>query len=318
MTVGAVEDQLQNIIRSDLLVGPSRELPLNDPLSELGLDSLALVSFLTYVEATFGVALPDDAWIAREPLTLANIAALVRAAGGQQAAAQPTDAAPPDLSTRSERVERALSRYGPPGRMLLSLLPYTRRFRRFVFARASTVVVERLLENAELPEPTPPPGVELRPYAYGDDLSGLWSRIGEESGRAALAHALAHGAVALAAADGDRIVALVLLSAEGADDVRVTVSQGASYSYRLDVARAVRGSGVGAALLAYSLGVARDQGFRALIAWVHENNRPMLVTTTHALGFRPVGAAVRTTVIGRTRWSWYLRGRRGSGPVLLL
>jgi GNAT superfamily N-acetyltransferase/acyl carrier protein len=316
MSGADVEDRLQHLVRSDLLAGSDRELPLNAPLGELGLDSLALVTFLTQVESSFGVALPDDVWVAREPLTLSQLAALVGAAGAEQVT-RPPASAHQEILDRSERVERALSRFGVIGRLLFSLLLKARRLQRFVFTRDRNVVLERRLDD-ELAEPAPPEGVELRHYEPGDDLSGLWPWFEQESGRRDLAQALSQGAIALAAAQGDRIVALDLVSAEGEIDVRLTEQRAACYGYRLDVSPAVRGSGVGAALLAYSLRVARERGFRSQLTFVHEDNRQMLVTATHTLGFRPVGRAVRTSVVGRTRWSWDVQGRRGAGPALLL
>ena len=57
-----------------------REIPLDQPLGELGvgLDSLALVNLLTAVEAAFQVELSDDIWTERGPLSVNDLAEIVR------------------------------------------------------------------------------------------------------------------------------------------------------------------------------------------------------------------------------------------------
>src|SRR5512133_167112 len=58
----AAEQEIARIVRDELLLGSEREIPLDQPLGELGvgLDSLALVNLLTAVEGAFGVELSDD------------------------------------------------------------------------------------------------------------------------------------------------------------------------------------------------------------------------------------------------------------------
>jgi GNAT superfamily N-acetyltransferase len=128
---------------------------------------------------------------------------------------------------------------------------------------------------------------------------------------------LRQGAIALVAAEGSRIVALDLLSATGEDEVTIRQPD-ACFGYWLTEAPAARGRGIGLALVAYSLPVARDRGFRAQLAWVAEDNTAMLAAATQLLGFRSVGTASRLRVLGLTRWSWDVRGRSGRGPRLVL
>jgi acyl carrier protein/GNAT superfamily N-acetyltransferase len=312
-----VEERLQHIVRDHLLVGSDRELSLDAPLGELGLDSLAMVNFLTSVESSFGVALPDDAWIAREPLTLEGVAALIKAAGAEEAATGPRNV-PASTSSRRERLERALAKRGAPGRVAWWGILRLRRVQWFLFDRTRNVVLERRLDVADWPRIVPPPGVELRPYEADDDtLIGLWPPLEERKARRELALAMARGASALVACEGKRIVALDLLSATGEKGVHVS-KPGACYGFMLEVAPAARGRGVGTALLAYSLGVAREQGFRAQLTFVKDNNREMLATATHVLGFRPIGRARRTRIAGRLWWSWAVDGVRGAGRELVL
>ena len=92
------EQEIARIIRDELLLGTAREIPFDQPLGELGvgLDSLALVNLLTAVEAAFGVELSDDIWTERGPLSVDDLADLVRSAPRTTApaAGRPRFAAP--------------------------------------------------------------------------------------------------------------------------------------------------------------------------------------------------------------------------------
>jgi hypothetical protein len=44
----------------------------------------------------------------------------------------------------------------------------------------------------------------------------------------------------------------------------------------------------------------------------------MLAAATQLLGFRSIGTASRLRLLGLTRWSWDISGRRGRGGKLVL
>ena len=114
------------------------------------------------------------------------------------------------------------------------------------------------------------------------------------------------------------MVALDLLSTTGYDEIKLRAERSACWGLYLVEAPAVRGRGIGLALLAYSLQSASEQGFRAQLTSVHEANRPMLAACMQLLGFRTLGTATRTSVLGATRWSWDVEGWKGRGRRLLL
>jgi hypothetical protein len=60
------------------------------------------------------------------------------------------------------------------------------------------------------------------------------------------------------------------------------------------------------------------RGCRTQLTFVDEQNREMLATATHVLGFRPIGTARRTRIAGLTWWAWDVDGVRGRGSKLLL
>jgi len=75
-----VEEEIARVIRDELLLGSERAIPFDEPLGELGvgLDSLALVNLLSGVEAAFGVELDDEIWTERDPLSVNELAEILR------------------------------------------------------------------------------------------------------------------------------------------------------------------------------------------------------------------------------------------------
>jgi acyl carrier protein/GNAT superfamily N-acetyltransferase len=317
----AAQEEILRILREEVLLGSERSIPLDAPLGELGLglDSLGLVKLLTAVEATFGIDLPDDIWIARGPLSVVDLADLVAAAPEREAAAPVEVRAPSVIRGRMERAEHALAGGGVAHRAAWVVLRMLAPVKQFAFAYSRNFVLERRLDDITTAPIEPPPGIDLRRYAPGDEgrLAGLWPAFAERHGRRFLGQSLREGAIALVAADGSRIVALDLLSGTGEEEVEVEQPD-ACFGYWLTEAPAVRGRGIGLALVAYSLPVAREAGFRAQLTWVAEDNTAMLAAATQLLGFRSIGTASRLRLLGRTRWSWDVRGRRGRGGQLVL
>lgn len=320
MSRDSVEQELMRIVREELLLGSERELPLDVPLGELGvgLDSLALVNLLTKIEAVFAVELPDDVWTRRGPLSLAGLAEVVAGSAPTDTPAS-TDSHPEEiLQGRMERTEYALRRYGAVGRVAWTGVRLAAPVKRFLFTRDRNVIMERSLDGDAVPARAPEP-VVLRPFEPGDEarLTGLWAPFNEARGRRGLQEWLQRGATALVAVEGDAVVAVDVVSDDGDEDVRLTRPQ-ACYGVYLAEAPAVRGRGIGLALVAYSFEHARERGFGTQLTYVREDNTPMLVATTQLLGFEVIGSAYRTHVAGVTRWSWQIDGRRGRGPQLVL
>jgi acyl carrier protein len=319
VTREATQEQILRLVRDELLFGTERPIPHDAPLGELGvgLDSLALVRLLTAVEADFGVDIPDDVWTDRGPLSISDLAEIVTEAPKQEAvvvAAEPTL-----VRGRMERAESALAEGGVAHRAAWAGVRLLGPVKQFAFGYSRNFVLERRLDDLAGMQVEPPPGIALRAYAPEDEgsLAGLWPGFADRHGRTFLRRSLQEGATALIAAEGSRIVALGLLSVTGEEEVDVARSD-ACYGYWLTEAPAARGRGIGLALVAYSLRVAREHGFRAQLTWVAEDNTAMLAAATQLLGFRSIGTASRLRVLGLTRWSWQVGGRRGRGKRLVL
>jgi acyl carrier protein/GNAT superfamily N-acetyltransferase len=315
----AAEQEIVRIVRDEVLLGSDRPIPVDAPLGDLGLglDSLAFVKLLTAVEATFGVDVPDDVWTARGPLTVEALADVVTRAPARETRAEVAE--PTLVRGRMERAEDALADGGPARRAAWGAIRLLAPVKQFAFGYSRSFVLERTLDDVESVRMEPPPGIVLRPYEPDDEdgLSGLWPGFAQGHGRRFLARQVRDGAIAVVAAEGRRIVALDLLSATGEDEVEVRQPD-ACFGYWLTEAPGARGRGIGLALVAYSLSVARERGFRTQLTWVAEDNTAMLAAATQLLGFRSVGTASRLRGLGVTRWSWRIHDRSGRGRRLVL
>jgi acyl carrier protein len=317
----AAEQGIARIVRDELLLGSNRVIPFDEPLGELGLglDSLALVNLLTGIEAAYGVELSDDVWAAREPLSVNDLAEIVRRTPRTAAPTLDRGRDSPVLHGRMERIDHALAGRGVAGRAAWAAARMGAPAIRFLFFRTRHLILERTLDDTASTAIAPPPDIELRTLAPDEepDLSGLWPSVHERRSQRVLARALHEGAIALVACERSRVVALDLISAKGDDEVSV-VSPGACYGFFLSEAPEARGRGIGLALAAYSLDAARRRGFRRQFTHVWDGNTAMLAAATQLLGFRMIGSAQRSSVFGVTRWSWQVDGTRRGGSRLVL
>jgi acyl carrier protein/GNAT superfamily N-acetyltransferase len=317
----AAQQEILRILREEVLLGSERSIQLDAPLGELGLglDSLGLVKLLTAVEAAFAVDLPDDIWVARGPLSIADLAELVAAAPETEARAPAEVRAPSVVRGRMERAEQVLAEGGVAQRSAWVALRMLAPVKQFAFGYSRNLVLERRLDDVTKAPIEPPPGIDLRRYEPGDEgrLAGLWPAFAERHGRRFLRRSLREGAIALVAAEGSRIAALDLLSGTGEEEVEVE-QPNACFGYWLTEAPTARGRGIGLALVAYSLLVARESGFRTQLTWVAEDNAAMLAAATQLLGFHSIGTASRLRFAGYTHWAWAIRDRRGRGRRLVL
>jgi acyl carrier protein/GNAT superfamily N-acetyltransferase len=317
----AAQREIARIVRSELLLGSEREIPLDQPLGELGLglDSLALVNLLTAIEASFGVELSDEIWTARGPLSIEDLAEIVRSTPPGPAEVSTVAPDSPLLQSRMERLEHRLQGKGAAGRAAWAAVRAAAPVQRFFFARTRHLLLERRLDEGSSTELAPPSGIELRALAPGErlDLSDLWPPVHAGPMRRTFEKEVAQGAIALVACEGPRVVALDLVSRSGGLDVDVKSTR-SCFGYFLAEARAARGRGIGLALTAYSFAVARERGWTCQFTHVWDGNRAMLTAATQLLGFRIIGSARRTRVAGITRWSWTIGETQGRGPRLVL
>ena len=187
-----VQHEIERVLREQLLFGSERELPIDSPLGELGLDSLALLHLILAVEEMFGVHLPDDLLVRRDPLSMRDLIDMVVATprtrpGSSVVAPSDSKRLPPHL--RMERLHRWLAARGWLGERVRTVATLAWHAKRFLFERSEHYVMERRLDEGGEPTIGPPPGVDLRSYTSADQdlMAGLWPDFEERGSRRELA-----------------------------------------------------------------------------------------------------------------------------------
>lgn len=323
MTAEPVDERIVAVLREELLAGSDRPIAVDEPLGELGigLDSLGLIKAVIAIENAFGVQLPDDILASPSSITVSRLAELVGRAPGvrpREVDVSLRDSTIPPRHHRMERLAYTTGSRGVAGRALWAAARVVWPVKRFAFSRSRHLLLERRLDAEQAPV-SPPPGIELRAYAPedGERLESLWPGFMRRPSLRLVARALGDGAIALVATDGGRVVALDLLSGDGASgEIVLEPARAACWGLYLVEAPDCRGRGIGLALLAHSLRVARELGYRAQLAAVRDDNMPMLAASVQLLGFQPIGYARRTRVLGLRWWTWEIDGEPGRGRLL--
>ena len=296
-------------MRDRVFGGADHEVGLDDTFAELGLDSLAIVILVSGLESAVGRRFPVEFWEARSTFAVADLVDEVERLSRERAG---TFAAAPVVD-RSEPAQSPVDSARPMTRVR-SLVGATLRR---AFSRLDAIVVER--ELIDLPDPEAPHDVVLRLATAGDEhaLAGLWEPGRQRIKTARFRARLEAGDVCVAAFRGDVILALDWQS-ERDPGGHVVARPGTCLGVDTHRRGGEEGRDVGRALLAYSLHVARENGYQRKAAYVEVHNARMLAATIGVLGYASFGTAHRTMVLGRTRWSWTVHGVEGNGPTLVL
>ena len=242
--------EVTRIVRDATAVGATRELPPDQPLVALGLDSLALVNAVAAVEAAFGSELPDALWEDRRGVSLASLAAAVASVAPSVppvalAAAPVSSPSEQPGNSRVEPLFLRLEASGPAGRAAAGALQRAVSLAQWARARRPCVVLARDL-TGELPDYPLPPGVTVAPYdgASDEPLAGIWTST--QAARSRARHAAEHGCGSplprrLGERAHRRLRHALLVRREGRDDCRpapASASTSTSAASRAGVASA--------------------------------------------------------------------------------
>jgi len=302
--------EIIRLLRRRALAGSGREIPLDAPLGEtgLGLDSLAMVEFITALEKTFEVEFPENIWVERDKFTPGNFVEMIMSL-------RPAKMTLPQAGGELEQ---------PDDRAPISVSRIFRKATARVFTRERYFILAHDLMNHK-----PHPyrfdlDMTLKEATPGDKsaLSAMWNKDLIERKLALFEKRLALGYICLTAWHKNQIVGIDWLSATGDNEpytgLEIRMNPGSCYGFDLNEHPRYKGKGVGLATLAFSLVVAKERGFKTQFTIVHSGNKKMLGAAVQIFGFRQVGTIETTRIFGRVRSSWEIEGRRGNSPLLQL
>lgn len=321
-----VEQEVVSILRQCALHGSERAVALDKPLGQvgLGLDSLALLEFVTAVERRFDVAFSDDIWTRRGQLALTDVVDEIVGRGAPVAlVAASVVQRPRELA--QGRAARALALVREQGLFKGSMSIASRAFKRaigHVYWRDDLAIMScPLTDLPVLGDLCALPlefGVRRDMRSLGD-LADFWPPRRRRERTELFEERFRREYLCFTASHEGRIVGLDWISAGGDDELgtglRFKEGQGACYGLDLEEHQLFGGKGVGLALLAFSLEECRRRGFTLQVTLVATGNVKMISASTTFFGFRQAGTVTVRRVLSRPHSKWVLGQRSGGGEI---
>ena len=328
MTREEVRTEVLRILRLCVLSGSTREIVMHEPLGNqgLGLDSLALVEFVSAVEKSFRVEIPDSIWTDRGALSPDDFVDLILGM-------QPLAVVPP--STASVRIWHD----DPANRSYFQKAASEVRHRGILHGGwwlgklAGSYLVERLYAREahyilmkDLTSGTRVDGqsavLKFRELRVQDEhlLGDLWPPHRRGRMKRLFRKRLQADFICLGAWSEEELVGIDFLSGSGDTDpdTGLTIKTEPGTCYALDLYEKYRGRGIGFALLGYSLYEAGQRGFRRQVTFVRKNNERMLAASMQLHGFKKIGEVETKRVFRKAFSEWKIGTRMGSKGIIQL
>ncbi|MEW5795012.1 MAG: acyl carrier protein [Candidatus Zixiibacteriota bacterium] len=333
MIQAQLEQEVAGILRRVAFSGSDREINSEDPLGEfgLGLDSLALTTFITALENRFEIEIPESIWVERGQMSFKDLVELIAKSIGERELsagakiARPVAAEAPALS-------------GSPWDKLIETVRGRGVFRgmtwgaRKSFARLAEAIYKRdhyyILAFDLVRQPVPqirvPDGTTFRAVSP-DDLqatNGLWRRAEEQEKQQLFVERLRKGYTGYAAWLDGNIVGLCWVTEVGDFEpdtgLQIKLRENSCYGLDLNERPDYHGRGIGLATVAFSLQKAAESGRAFHYSIVHEKNERMLAAAIQLVGYRMLGEIVTTRWLLRPHSVCYIQDKTFADGVLTL
>jgi acyl carrier protein/GNAT superfamily N-acetyltransferase len=325
LTDNELKLEIVAVLRQVAPGGSLREISDSDSLGEFGfgLDSLALLHFITALEKRFDVEIPETVWVDRGQLNFKDLVGLIVEAFKDS-----------ELPSRIASESGSLSRWKKLAAVARreGLIPMVKWAAGKAFAEGSAQLYSRDryyilsfdLASRTIPTVTAPHGASLREVAIDDlrSAEGLWHKSKVREKHRLFETRLENGFNGYATWIDGRIAGLCWVTMRGDHEpqtgLHIKTGEGACYGLDLEEHPDYRGQGVGLATIVYSMCGARERGCRSLYSVVHSGNERMLGASIQLLGYSTVGEIITERYLGRPKSVCVIGGRVVEGKVLLL
>ena len=315
-----IEQKVLKILREVILKGSRREISLNKPMGEvgLGLDSLALVEFVTLLEDTFNVEFPNKIWTDKDQLTLQKFIEHIEE--NQQSNAkinkQKMELFNDFDKIPINKVKKALliiktNGFGSGTKWLLSYFFY-RIERRYILSFD--------LANNNIPEyySTLDLKFSLATEENFIQISEIYPKpisIDEFRRRQN------SGYLCFLAWHENKVVAFDWIACNEHYDpdtgLTFKLNEKSCYGLELFENKEYKEKGIGLALLAFSLKESKQRGYEKSITWVDSDNLKMLNASIHILGHNKIGEIIKKIILLKSSIKWSINGHTGRGKIVI-
>jgi acyl carrier protein/GNAT superfamily N-acetyltransferase len=326
-----IEAEVTSTLRDDVLGGSDRELDPSVPMGELGLglDSLALVEFVTALENQYGIQFPEEFWVERGQLTLKHfIDVIVESSLAPQAPSRATKAAAaPDLQVNGKpqtKVEAVASVIAEEGWLRGLYWTFRKLLGRIYRVEQKRFILAFDITANNIPVNVPDIDVEFRIADINDEK--LLSKIevvqhDKVMSTKLFRERLDSGFICLVACHNEQIIGVDWISDRGHEEyvtngLEFEMEAESCYALELYEDKRFMGKGVGLALLSYSLAVCKERGYTRQITWVAADNAHMLISSVQLLGARKIGEFQVRRIFNRPYPRWTIEGKEGRGNIV--
>jgi acyl carrier protein/GNAT superfamily N-acetyltransferase len=294
--------------------GSDREINSADQLGEfgLGLDSLALTTFITALENRFEIEIPETIWVDRGQMSFRDLVDLISKCSGDR-----------ELTATGREYRPAAAESIAPTGSAWSRLAATVRHRGLfrALAWAAGKLYDRLahqlykkdrfyvlafdLSSQTIPNIPAPKGTTFGEVSPDDLLAteGLWGPAKARGKQTLFLERLKKGYTGYATWLDRKIVGLCWVTEDGDYEsdtgLYIRLRENSCYGLDLNEHPDYHGQGIGLATVAFSLQKARESGRRFHYSVVHAKNERMLAAAIQLLGYKKIGEIVTTRWLRR-------------------
>lgn len=320
-----IESELTHLLREKILRGSTRDISLEEPLGHqgLGLDSLALVDFVTTVENQYNKMIPETIWMQRGQITIKNLASLLAELPDSTSQLPKSADFPVNGIPLSRKIPIYVKEYGVSEFVVLMVKKLLRCVMNLIYEQSKYHILSFDLQNQSIPTVPVPTGIRFREVELEDlnAVDGLWVKSKHKEKCRLFRERLRKNYMGLAACQKERIIALdwVTDSENWEPDLGVFIvsKTGSCFGLDLNEHPGVRGRGVGIATLARCLQMTKQKGYRAHTTMIHQENQEMLRTCIQLLGFEKIGEIRVQKYLGKPFPRWTVNGLSGNENVIV-
>lgn len=322
MTKPEVEQQVIAIVRT-ILHGREASLPLDTPIADLGMDSLATVEFVVAVENSFGAEIPEQLWT-QPRLTLGHfVEHLVGTKSTRRRAvlAEKTLALPANAS-RAEKFRAVLNTMGLVDGLAWGIRKGIHHASALVYEQYSLLLLERDLDTLSAEADVTSPDLTINDLSEKDleVICSLWPIHYVQKKRKHIQSRFSSGQICLGAWSGTELVGVDWITGTGIEDPETGLSlvlrDGTSFG--ADLYEKYPGRRIGQTLLALSLRRSKEEGYRRQVTYVRSDNIQMLSTAIQSFQFVTIGEITTRRMLRIPISSWRVGERLGNTKELML
>ncbi len=328
MNRSGIEDRVMALLRKKALAESRRDIDPSLPLGEqgLGLDSLALVEFITALENDFAIEFPESAWIGRERLSLGKLIDLVadsaKSSGAGMPPVSPVAGAPPTTGGRG--FAGKFREKGTTGGICRALARLSRLLVKPLYERDSFYILCLDLEHQPVPNQNALGNVRCG-QATDEDLvaaADIWPLKYRKRKLQTFRARAAKGYSCYVAKDAGKVVAIDWMTDAEDDDpftgLSFRLKPGSCFGLDLNEHPEYYGQGIGLGVLIHCLQQSKEHGHSKQYTIVQTANKKMLLTSIQLLGFKNVGRIKTRRILCRPCSTWQINGVSGSGRSIYL